>query len=157
MTEERNILLKVIYFLLLLAASVEDYRYRTVSPRWTVSVLALGLLNTIINENRWVTLALTCACFLLLFCVYKAVELLTEKKGGDLQFGGADVRLIPGMMLVQGWDMALTGVFAGFVVALLYHFLVVRGKKEIPLVPWMAAGCFVIEMLAFLQKNNLLR
>lgn len=145
-------MLKIVYFLLLIAASAEDYKYHTVSRRWTVSVFLLGLLNTIIKENRWVTLALTCACFLLLFLLYQAVRVLAERKGFDWRFGGADVRLIPGMMLVQGWDMALTGVLTGLVSALLYHLFVKKEKKEIPLVPWMSAGCFVVEVVLFLQK-----
>lgn len=146
-----GILLKTVYFLLLLAASVEDYRYHTVKPCWTVSMSLLGLLNMIrIKENRWVTLALTCACFLLLFFIYKLVEGLAKSRELVWQFGGADVRLIPGMMLVQGWDVALLGVFVGLVSVLLYHYVVRKEKKEIPLVPWMSTGCFVVELVGLL-------
>lgn len=143
-------MLKVVYFLLLGAASAEDYRYHTVSPRWTILVFLVGILNLIMTkENRWVTLALTCACFILLYLIYRVVLFLAEHRGLSWSFGGADVRLIPGMMLAQGWDIALSGVFAGLVLAVLYHFLFVKEKKELPLVPWMAAGCLFVEAVSF--------
>jgi len=66
------------------------------------------------------------------------------------------VKLIPGMMLMQGWDIALMGIFTGLVPTLLYHLLVVKEKKEIPLVPWMTAGCFTVEVILFVVNNNLL-
>ncbi|MBP3569396.1 MAG: prepilin peptidase [Lachnospiraceae bacterium] len=144
-------MLKVLYFLVLGAASVEDFRYHTVKPRWTILVFLLGVLNLIwTKENRWVTLALTCACFILLYLLYKLVLFLAARNGLAWSFGGADVRLIPGMMLVQGWDMALSGVFTGFVLALFYYALA-KEKKELPLVPWMTAGCFFVELITIVK------
>ncbi len=142
--------LKTVYFLLLGAASAEDFKYHTVRPGWIIAVFLLGILNLILTkENRWVTLALTCACFLFLFLFYKLVQMFAKKTGLPWQFGGADVRLIPGMMLVQGWDAGLSGVFAGLVLAMLYYGLCAKKKKELPLVPWMTAGCIMIEFAVF--------
>lgn len=141
-------MLKVCYFLLLAGASAEDYKHHTVRPQWTVSVFLLGLVNMIVQKNnRWVTLTLTCVCFLLLWAVYRMVLWVSRRKGLQWQFGGADVRLIPGMMLVQGWDVALGGVFAGLSLAAVYYMAVVRKRKALPLVPWMAAGCLAAELM----------
>lgn len=137
-----------IYFLLLLILSVEDYTSCTVRRYWIPCVYVLGIVKSLTdNENRWVTLALTCACFGMLYLVYLGTKLVAKKTGRVLRFGGADVRLIPGMMLVQGWDVALTGVFIGLLSALLF----LRRKKqetgEFPLIPWMSAGCFLTEII----------
>ena len=129
---------------------MEDFKYHTVKQFWTTGVFLLGIVNLILTkESRWVTLALTCACFLLLYLFYKIIQIIAEHTGLPWQFGGADVRLIPGMMLVQGWDTALSGVFTGFVFAMLYYCLYAKGKKELPLVPWMTAGCIVVELVKF--------
>ena len=141
-------MLKICYFLLLMAASVEDYRKHRVSPWWITGVFLLGIINMItLKENRWVTVALTCACILLLYLFYQLILALAQKYGLPWKFGGADVRLIPGMMLVQGWDTALSGVLIGFLLAMGYYLLFVKSKKEIPLVPWMALGCLIIEVV----------
>lgn len=142
-------MLKFIYFLLLFFASAEDYKYHTVKSHWVISVFLLGLLNIITKENRWVTLALTCACFMVLLLVYKVVAMLAVSKRTDWKFGGADVRLVPGMMLVQGWDIALMGIFIGFISVLVYYLVIARERKAIPLVPWMTAGCFAVEVVLF--------
>ena len=139
-------MLKILYFLILLAASAEDIRHHTVRPRWIALVGIVGFLNCITKENRWVTMALTCACFFLLLLLYKVIQRLTASYGFSLMFGGADVRLIPGMMLVQGWDIALEGIFTGLLAAVIYYLPVHRRRKEIPLVPWMSTGCFLVEL-----------
>lgn len=146
-----------IYFLLLLAASVEDYRSHRVKRHWVLAVYLLGLINILLHkENRWVTLALTCVCFGLLYLAYQGVERLAKQTGRPFSLGGADVRLIPGMMLVQGWDVALTGVFAGLLAAILCYLPAKRRKKEIPLVPWMALGCFFTEIIYLFSEKSVL-
>ena len=135
------------YFLMLLMAAVEDKKTHSVRSCWPIAIGILGFLNCITKENRWVTLALTCACFLLLLLLYQMVRFAEKKQWIFWQFGGADVRLIPGMMLMQGWEAALTGIFLGLLVATGYYLVIVRKKREIPLVPWMAAGCFLVEVL----------
>lgn len=142
-------MLKILYFLILLAASAEDIRHYTVRPRWIVAVGMVGFLNCITKENRWVTMALTCACFLFLFLFYKVIQWLAARGKFAWAFGGADVRLIPGMMLAQGWDTALEGIFMGLFCAVIYHVAVHRQRKEIPLVPWMSAGCLLVELLLY--------
>jgi len=150
-------LITVIYFLLLLAASAEDYKSHTVNRYLVGAVWLLGLINIVLKkENRWVTIALTCICFIALFVCYVVVRHLEEHGKRKLRFGGADVRLIPAMMLVQGWDTALTGVFAGLMAALIWYAASGRKKFEIPLVPWMSTGCFLIEIIyLFFHKSML--
>ena len=139
-------MLKFGYFLLLVAASVEDYRKHRVSPWWITGVFLMGIINIIsVKENRWVTIALTCACILVLYLFYQLILVLAQKHELPWKFGGADVRLIPGMMLVQGWDTALAGVLIGFLLAMGYYLFLLKSKKEIPLAPWMTLGCLVIE------------
>ena len=146
-------MLKGVYFLVLTLASVEDYKKHRVSPWWTGLVFLLGLCNWIwIKENRWVTLALTCACILLFWLLYQGVRLAAERFGRPWQFGGADVKLIPGMMLVQGWDVALEGIFLGCLLVVLFYLCRGKRKQEIPLVPWMTVGCFVTESVILLQR-----
>ncbi len=140
-------MLKIVYFLLLGAASVEDYKFHTVRPGWTIAVVLLGFAECITKENRWVTLALTCACFCMLLLFYRLVLVFGSRY--QLQFGGADVRLIPGMMLMQGWDVALGGVFVGLLLAAIHYALSYRKRKELPLVPWMTGGCMAIELLLY--------
>ena len=140
-------MLYLFYFLLLLMASVEDKKTHLVRPCWPVAIGILGFINCITKENRWVTVALTCACFFLLFLLYQLVWQAEKKQWIFWKFGGADVRLIPGMMLMQGWDVALTGVFVGLAAAAGYYLVIARKHKEIPLVPWMAAGSFIVEVL----------
>lgn len=146
-----------IYFLLLLAASVEDYRTRRVKPHWVLAVWALGLIKIVAGkENRWVTLALTCICFATLFLVYVLVRYVAERSNRPFGFGGADVRLIPAMMLVQGWDVALTGIFIGLLGAALYYFLARWKRAEIPLVPWMTMGCALAEIIYLFSGKSVL-
>ena len=145
-------MLKILYFLLLFVVSLEDYRHHTVKPRWIATIGIIGFLNCITKENRWVTLALTCACFLLLFLVYQLIRILEKRYSLSWKFGGADVRLIPGMMLMQGWDVALTGIFVGLFLAVGYYVFKKGKSREIPLVPWMSAGCLMVELLFYITK-----
>lgn len=136
-----------IYFFLLLVASVEDYKSHTVQGYKIVLLWLLGCFNIIFQKNnRWVTITLTCICFLVLFLVYLMVGKMAEKKNCFFVFGGADVRMIPAMMLVQGWDVALTGVFLGLLGAILIYLSDKKHNREIPLVPWMSSGCFLVEI-----------
>lgn len=135
------------YFLMLMLAALEDKKTHFIRPCWPIAIGILGFLHGITKENRWVTLALTCVCFLLFFLLYHMVRFAEKKQWIHWQFGGADVRLIPGMMLMQGWEKALTGIFLGLLAAAGYYLVIVRKKVEIPLVPWMAAGCFMVEVL----------
>lgn len=146
-----------IYFLVLLAAAVEDYRTHRVKGYLVLSVWLIGLIKIfLIKENRWVTLALTCVCFVLLLFLYSFINSIMRRKKKALSFGGADVRLIPGMMLAQGWDVALTGVFLGLLCAGIYYIPAKRRKREIPLVPWMAAGCFFIEIIYLFSYKSVI-
>ena len=146
-----------IYFLLLLMAAVEDYRSHTVKGHWVLAVWLLGIIKILlVKENRWVTLALTCICFVLLLLLYVLVRKLGQQRNRIFVFGGADVRLIPGMMLVQGWDIALTGVFLGLLGAVLYYLPQKRRGAELPLVPWMAAGCFLIQIFYLFFKKSMI-
>ena len=145
-----------IYFLLLLAAAVEDYRTHTVGRYRVLGVYVLGLCKILLQkENRWVTVTLTCVCFVLLYLLYQGVKRLAERTGRPLLFGGADVRLIPGMMLVQGWA-ALSGVFAGLLTAFFFSLPPKRRRKEIPLVPWMVLGCFFVEIVYLFSEKSML-
>ena len=142
------------YFLLLLMASVEDYRSHTVKSQWVFLVWVLGIINIVLyKENRWVTVTLTCICFLVLWLVYLLVKRAEEPA---LNFGGADVKLIPAMMLVQGWDMALAGVFLGLFLSLVYYLMIKKMRKDIPLVPWMTAGCFLVEIIYLFSGKSVL-
>lgn len=140
-------MLDIVYFLMLLMAAVEDKKDHCINPCWPIAIGILGLLNCMTREDRWVTLALTCACFLLLFLLYQLVRFAEKKAWVAWQFGGADVRLIPGMMLMQGWDTALTGILAGLLAAAGYYLFPGRKEGEIPMIPWMAGGCFAIAVL----------
>lgn len=84
------------------------------------------------------------------------VRKVAEKRNLPLAFGGADVRMIPAMMLVQGWDAALTGVFLGLCMAALFHLTAGRQKKEIPLVPWMGMGCFLVEIFYLFSGRSVI-
>lgn len=140
-------MLKILYFGLLVAASAEDYKNHRVRNCWILAVWLLGLLQVIRQADRWVTLSLTCICFVLLLLLYLLVRRWNTQLQRKVSFGGADVRLIPGMMLAQGWDVALLGIFIGFSLAVVYYLLLVKQKKELPLVPWMTAGCLLAEVL----------
>lgn len=141
-------MIKVLYFLLLLMASAEDGRTHTVKPYKVILLWVLGIINIMVTkENRWVTLTLTCLCFGLLVLIYH----LMRRYG----FGGADVRMIPAMMLVQGWDAALAGIFCGLICAIFCYVLTGKGKKEIPLVPWMTAGCFLVEIFYLFSGKSM--
>lgn len=150
-------MITVLYFLLLLAAAVEDYKSCTVREYKIFLLWLLGGINLIVQkENRWVTMALTCICFIILLVGYVIVRKIAEKCNLPLDFGGADVRLIPAMMLVQGWNAALTGVFLGLCMAALYHLTAERQKKEIPLVPWMGIGCFLVEIFYLFSGRSVI-
>jgi len=150
-------MIKGIYFAVLLALSMEDVRTKNVNPYAVLGIYALGLIKTLLSkEDRWVSLTLTCVCFSLLFGGYVLVRQIVAKKGLRLAFGGADVRLIPGMMLVQGWDRALAGVFIGMLATVLWYGIKRRADREIPLVPWMSAGCFLVEIFYLFSERNML-
>lgn len=150
-------MITVLYFLLLLAAAVEDYKSRTVRGYKIFLLWLLGGINLIVQkENRWVMVTLTCICFILLLGGYAIVRWASEKRNLPLELGGADVRLIPAMMLVQGWDAALTGVFLGLCMAVLYHLTAGKQKKEIPLVPWMGIGCFLVEIFYLFSGRSVI-
>jgi len=150
-------LIKVIYFLLLLMASVEDGRTHTVKPYKVILLWVLGMIHMIVaKENRWVTFALTCLCFGLLVLLYYLMLWLAGKKRREIYFGGADVRMIPAMMLIQGWDVALAGVFLGLLGTVICRLTVKREQKEIPLVPWMSAGCFLVEIFYLFSERSML-
>ena len=83
---------------------------------------------------------------MLLYLFYKLVLYVSARWSLTYTFGGADVKMIPGMMLMQGWDVALTGIFAGLLLAVVSYLVILRQKKEIPLIPWMSAGCFIAEL-----------
>ena len=147
----------VIYSLILLTASAEDCRNHTVSSWKVLAVWVLGLLNIVTNkENRWVTVTLTCICFLVLCLIYYLLRRVSLRWNCGLRFGGADVRLIPAMMLVQGWDTALCGVFAGLCGGLFYYFFKKKRKADIPLVPWMSAGCVIVEIFYLFSEKSML-
>ena len=148
-------MITILYFLLLAAASAEDYKSHKVNRYVVLAVWLLGIINIVLEkENRWVSVALTCVCFAVLFAAYVLIKNLKICREKGICFGGADVRLIPAMMLVQGWDVALTGVFIGFAAAVLYYMGKSRGKKEIPLVPWMSMGCLLVEIFyLFFEKS----
>ena len=144
-------MLLIMYFLLLLAASIEDYKFHKVRHSFVAGTLLIGVLCVINRkEDRWVTVALTCFCFLLLLLFYLVVNQFSRRFGQNWKLGGADVRLIPCMMLVQGWDVALFGVLCGLVAALLYAALSGKWKQELGLVPWMSSGCLFAEQLFLL-------
>lgn len=146
-----------VYVLLLLIASAEDYRRHTVSGHWVLAVWILGVINMALHkENRWVTVTLTCICFILLWILYLLINRMAQQRQLAWSFGGADVRLIPAMMLVQGWDAALAGVFSGLVLAVLYYLMAGGKKKEVPLVPWMTAGCFLVEIIYLFSGKSVL-
>lgn len=137
----------VLYFLLLLVLSMEDYKFHKVKQRYIAGVFFLGVFYRIISQDdRWVTVALTCLCFLVLCLLHYLVNSIGRKQGRNWVFGGADVRLIPGMMLVQGWDVALYGIFFGFTALLLYRMLSGWKKQELALIPWMSAGCLGVAL-----------
>jgi len=141
-------LITVLYFLLLAAISAEDYKSHKVNRYAVLVIWLLGLINIVLEkENRWVSVALTCVCFAVLYVGYLLVRSLKVCSDRGIRFGGADVRLIPAMMLVQGWDVALTGVFIGFVAAVFFYMPAGKQRKEIPLVPWMSAGCLSAEII----------
>ena len=140
-------MIKLIYFFFLGISSLEDYKYHKVNQRWTLAVALLGFLRLGFDkENRWVDMALAFLCFLLLYLLYRVLPVLSKLFRRDLKLGGADVRLVPGMMLVQGWESALTGVFLGLLAAFVFGWINRKRQKELPLVPWMAAGCFLVEI-----------
>lgn len=146
-----------IYFLLLLAASVEDSRTHTVQPYKIWLVWLLGMVHIVLEkENRWVTLALTCICFVFLLIVYRLVIYAAKYRKQSLCFGGADVKLIPGMLLVQGWDVALFGIFLGLLAAMFCHLFSGKRESEIPLVPWMSAGCLLVELIYLFSEKSVL-
>ena len=144
---EARVIILVIYFCFLLFASIEDYKYHKVHPRWEIGIFSLGLLRLYLEQdNRWVTVTLTCLCFFLFYSLY-SITLLLQKKGYQkLSFGGADVRMIPSMMLVQGWETALLGVFLGLLVALLKTIIRKEQKKELPLIPWISIGSMICQL-----------
>ena len=141
-------MITVMYFLLLAVASAEDYKSHRVSRHVVFAVWLLGFINIILeNENRWVTVSLTCICFVALYMCYILVRHVEKRWSREIRLGGADVRLIPAMMLVQGWDVALTGVFVGLLLATGKYIICKRANREIPLVPWMSAGCFLVQII----------
>lgn len=145
------------YFLLLLILSVQDARTKSVNPYLIYGVYVLGLIKILINkENRWVSLILTCICFVLLCTLYGLTKRIAVGKKLPPVFGGADVRLIPGMMLVQGWDKALTGVFFGLAAVVLGYYIQRRKQREIPLIPWMSAGCFLVEIFYLFSGKSMI-
>lgn len=150
-------MVKVLYFLLLLLMSVEDARTRKINHYAVPVVYLLGLLQIVLRkENRWVTVALTCMCFGILFLLYILIRWVQQHTTAFLVFGGADVRLIPGMILVQGADAALAGVFFGLLAAFFWNLVCGRQKRTIPLIPWMTAGCFFVEIIYFFSGKSVL-
>lgn len=140
-------MITVIYFLLLAVASAEDYRSHRVNRYVVFAVWLLGLIHIILEkESRWVTVSLTCICFVVLYMCYVLARHLEKRWKREIRFGGADVRLIPAMMLVQGWDVALMGIFMGLLFAAGKYVIYRKGNHEIPLVPWMSAGCFLVQI-----------
>ena len=140
-------MITMLYVLLLMAASAEDYISHKVNRAVVSSVWLLGIIRIVLEkENRWVTVALTCICFILLYAYYKLMRHLAEHCSRPLAFGGADVKLIPAMMLVQGWDAALLGIFIGLLAVSCRYVISARKKQEIPLIPWMSAGCILVEI-----------
>lgn len=136
----------MVYFFLLLVASIEDYKYHRVHGRWITAMFLLGVFRLCLEEEyRWVTVTLACICFLFLYVMYHMVALLAKKYNKKVVFGGADVRLIPAMMLVQGWENALLAVFLGLLLAILKAYICKEKKKEIPLIPWITLGNIFIK------------
>ena len=133
---------------MLLFASIEDAKYHKVNKVYVFLLALLGCVQVyVMKENRWVSLTLTCFCFMVLCFIYYVTRILMKHFKRQLKFGGADVRLIPCMMLVQGWDTALTGVLIGFIMAVVWCCINRCWEKEIPLVPWMSIGCIIAELL----------
>lgn len=138
--------IQVLYFFFLLVASIEDYKYHKVHGEWITAIFLLGIVRLCLEEEyRWVTVTLACICFLLFYLIYQVVSLLSKKYNKNLSFGGADVRIIPSMMLVQGWDKALLAVFFGLLFAVLKAYIGKEKKKEIPLIPWITLGSIFIK------------
>ncbi|MBO5352434.1 MAG: prepilin peptidase [Lachnospiraceae bacterium] len=141
-------MIKVIYICLLLAASLEDFRYHRIRRIHIYLTTLLGCIcMSTVQEHRWVSLTLTCSFFLVLYMIYRLSAALAGKKGRSGGLGGADVRMIPGMMLVQGWDVALTGILIGLVSAIVVYGFKGRWREEIPLIPWMSAGCLLMMVI----------
>ena len=127
--------------ILLCAASAEDKKYHRVHRKFELEIFLLGIFRLCVTEdNRWVTISLTCFCFLLWYLLYLAA--------GKKYFGGADVRLMTACMPALGENAALQGAGTGFLMAGVYYILISRKRTaEIPLIPWLTIGIIVREIM----------
>lgn len=127
---------------ILALAALEDIQFHRVRRRWETGLCLCGVLRMCVTEeSRWATWSLTCVCFFMWYVLY----LVAKKK--EYQFGGADVRLMTYAIPALGVSTALPGIWLGCIGAcgvLIFHG---KHKREIPLVPWIAGGCFLMELL----------
>lgn len=146
------------FFLVLFVCAAEDLKHHKVSNRWTAVLCLPGLIRIGMEpEDRWETAVLTCLFFFLLYVLYRLTRFLGKKSSRRISFGGADVRLIPGMMLFLGWKEALCGIFTGLCAAAVWYVVALlsgkgRREREVPLVPWIASGTAVVTLARLYMK-----
>lgn len=104
-----------------------------------------------------------CLFFGLLLLVYQLANRLGAPKESSFALGGADVKLMFGILLVFEWQQALYGLLFGLSAAavwLLLHGLMQHSRtgrhrpiRKLPLVPWIAGGSYASQLLfLILQK-----
>lgn len=149
------LILTGMFFLILLICAAADIKQHKVSNRWTAALCLPGLIRIVLEpEDRWETAVLTCLFFFLMYFLYRIVLLAGRRNSRQLSFGGADVKLMFGMMLFLGWKEALHGIFAGLSALVLWYAAgVLTGKirknREVALVPWLVFGVIIVELFSF--------
>lgn len=132
-------------FSLLLALSVIDFHYKMVPDSINLSALTLAVLSATSLEHLSLnfTNALLCAGGFTLLRFYLSYAIKKEA------MGEADIMIASTMGAVLGIKLALVAIFAGAVLAL-PALLATQGEsdesKQLPFIPFLAMGCWLVLM-----------
>ncbi|MEA4895321.1 MAG: prepilin peptidase [Oscillospiraceae bacterium] len=122
----------------LIVLSFIDARTREIPSGITIFILALGVLATLIDLQKWLLHIIGFfAVSLPLYLIFAA----TKGKG----IGGGDIKLMAGCGLLLGWKLVVLGFFLGCFAGALIHLALMALKKAdrtLSFGPYLSAGIF---------------
>lgn len=132
-----------IVFVLLLALSVIDIRYKAVPDALLFSTLALslvyGICFDILIDQKFYTSAMGATLGICLWLIAFCIKKITHRDA----MGSADAFIASIMGVVLGFKMGFLAVYLGAIFTLPFYVLARKRNYELAFVPFLTAGAFV--------------
>lgn len=131
-----------LFFIVLCALSISDYRTRIIYPRYIRLLLLLGIIHVIFDYKNWIN---NVCGFFSVSVVLFLIHLVSK---GRL-IGGGDVKMMAACGMILGQDLIWYAFFIGCVIGLVAHsiaMIIWKVDKSLPMGPYFSIGIFVVIM-----------